>query len=109
MERTDKREPVEKAPEVQLLLIEQTPLEEAWDNVLVSLEKKFGTPTANSWFRPLQVMSFDAGTLTYRAPTKFISDWVQSRYLACLRTAWKAVGYDVEAIAFVSKREKAAA
>ena len=109
MELTEKRKPIEKAAEGQLLLIEQSPLEEAWDNVLVTLDRQLGTATANQWLKPLQPVSFEAGTLTYRAPTKFIADWVQSRYFAYLRDAWKAVGYDVETIGFVSSREKAAA
>jgi chromosomal replication initiation ATPase DnaA len=59
--------------------------------------------------KPLHVVSFENGTLTCRAPTKFVASWVQSRYLSQLCKAWKAVGYEVENIAFATAREKSAA
>ena len=109
MERTEKRQPLESANQAQMLLIEQTPLEEAWDNALAILCQKLGTATVHQWLKPLQPVIFEAGTLTYRAPTKFISGWVESLYLSRLREAWKAVGYDVGKVAFATRREKAAA
>jgi plasmid replication initiation protein len=109
MERTEKREPFENAEQEQLLLIEQSPLEEAWENVLTVLTKQIGTSLAASWLKPLQPVSFENVTLTFRAPTKFHADWVQSRYLSQLRKGWKTVGYDVENIAFATRREKSAA
>lgn len=109
MERTEKREPADRADPAQLLLIEQSPLEEAWDNVLEDLGRQLGTATVGQWLKPLHPVSFEGGTLTYRAPTQFIADWVQSRYLGRLREAWDAVGYEVATIALATKREKAAA
>ena len=73
------------------------------------LTKQIGTSLAASWLKPLQPVSFENVTLTFRAPTKFHADWVQSRYLSQLRKGWKAVGYEVENIAFATKREKSAA
>ena len=109
MERTERREPIEKAAELQLLLLEQSPLEEAWENVLETLNRKLGAATVSRWLKPLQPVSFEGGTLSFRAPTIFISDWIQSRYLGHLRDSWKSVGYDVEKIAFAAKREPTAA
>ena len=56
--------------------------------------------------KPLHVVSFENGILTCRAPTKFVADWVQSRFLSQLRKAWKAVGYEVESIAFLMGQER---
>ena len=109
MERTEKREPAETANEEQMLLIELSPLEEAWENAAAILGKQLGADVAASWLKPLQPVSFENGTLTYRAPTKFHSDWVQSRYSSRLREAWKSVGYDVEKIVLMTAREKSAA
>jgi hypothetical protein len=100
-------EPVE-AKEQQLVLIERTPLEEAWENALDLLRQQLGDATANSWVKPLHIISFENGTLTCRAPTKFIANWVESRYLSQLRSAWKAVGYEVETIAIATARDKSA-
>ena len=109
MARTEKRVAVEAKVEQQLALIEQSPLEEAWENVLDILRKRVGEGTANSWFKPLHVVSFENGALTYRAPTKFAAGWVESHYRPHLREAWKAVGYDLAEIRFeVSKRKSAA-
>lgn len=109
MERTEKREGVEKAVEEQLLLIEHTPLEEAWENALSGLQKRLGAAKVQSWLRPLQIVSFDEGTLTYRAPTEFVASWVQSHFRTQLRGAWKSVGYDVENIVVATNGEQAAA
>ena len=109
MERTEKREPAEAANEAQLLLIELSPLEEAWENAVAILGKQLGAEVVASWLKPLQPVSFEDGTLTYRAPTKFHADWVQSRYSSRLRDAWKSVGYDVEKLVLAAAREKSAA
>ena len=73
------------------------------------LRQQLGDATANSWVKPLRVVSFENGTLTCRAPTKFVASWVESRYLSQMRNAWKAVGYEVENIAFATARGKSAA
>lgn len=109
MERTEKREAVEIASGEQMLLIELSPLEEAWENALAVLRKQMDAGLVTSWLKPLQPVSFDDATLTYRAPTKFHSEWVQSRYLSQLRKGWQAVGYEVETIAFAAMQEKSAA
>jgi len=109
MERTDKREPIVAKGDAQLELIELSPLEEACENVFEILRKQIGEPTANSWLKPLHVVSFDNATITYRAPTKFIGDWVESHYVERLRAAWKSVGYEVAAIRMETRNQKSAA
>lgn len=84
--------------EEQLALIEQSPLEEAWENAFEILCKHLGTPTANSWLKPLQLVGFDAGTLTFRAPTKFIGDTVESQYGHRVKNVWASLGYEVTAL-----------
>ena len=108
MERTEKREMKTSTPTTQLELIERTPLEEAWENVLEILRRKIGKDTTNSWLKPLHVVSFENRTLTCRAPTPFIGDWVQSRYLSQLREAWKSVGYEVTEVRIESGKSKPA-
>jgi len=76
-------------------LIEQTPPEEAWEIVLDILSKQISEATPNSWLRPLQVVNFENGTLTYRAPTKLIGEWVESHYAGHMKRAWEAVGDDL--------------
>ena len=109
MERTEKREPIENAAQEQLLLIEQSPLEEAWENALGILGRQIGAAATASWLKPLHPVSFEDATLTYCAPTRFHAEWVQSHYRTRLRGAWKLVGYDVENIAFSPNPQKSAA
>ena len=106
MERTEKRAVAEAVIEEQLMLIEQTPLEEAWENALDLLSKRVGIDIANSWLKPLQVVNFEDATLTLRAPSQFHSGWVESRYLTHLRTAWKSLGYDVETVKIEASKSK---
>lgn len=100
MERTDKREAVESKPkapkeEAQLVLIERTPLEDAWENVLEIMRRHLGEATANSWLANLRLQGLEEGLLTLKAPTKFIADWVSSHYRHKLMDAWRSVGHDI--------------
>lgn len=109
MERTEKRRAAGKKAEQQLHLIEQSPLEEAWENVLVILDQQIGESAVKSWMKPLHLVKFEDGTLTYRAATKFIADWIESQYSGRLRTAWQAVGYEVATVRVEAPRKKSAA
>jgi hypothetical protein len=106
MERTEKRVVAGAKVERQLELIEQSPLEEAWENVFDILRRHLGDATANSWLKPLHVVGFEDGTLTYHAPTKFIADQVESHYGSRLREAWKAVGYEVITLRIEASKPK---
>lgn len=108
MERTEKRDVQGIKPSQQLELIERSPLDEAWANVLEILRSHLGEATANQWLKPLHVISFEDSTLTCRAPTKFVGDWVESRYLSQLRAAWKSVGYEVIEVRIESGKSKPA-
>lgn len=58
MEQIEKRERIENAGHDQMLLIEQSPLEEAWENALAFLRKHLGTDVVNAWLKPLQPVRF---------------------------------------------------
>jgi plasmid replication initiation protein len=110
MERTEKRAVAKsKGEPQQLTLIEQSPLEEAWENVLDILRQQIGEATANSWLKPLRVVGFENGILTCRAPTKFIGGWVESHYISRLKMAWQSVGHEVAAVRIECPEKKSAA
>jgi len=109
MERTEKRVTFEAKVQQQLPLIEISPVEEAWENVLDILRQRLGEATANSWFPKLHVVSFEEGNLTFRAPTKFAADWVESHYRSQLLAAWKSVGYEVATLRIDGPRKKSVA
>jgi plasmid replication initiation protein len=109
MERTEKRVIFDAKAEQQLPLIELSPLEEAWENVLDFLRERLGEAVANSWFPKLHLVSFEEGCLTFRAPTRFAGEWVESHYRSQLISAWKSVGYEVETLRIDGPRKKSAA
>ncbi len=106
MERTEKREATGKTSAKQLMLVEKTPLEEAWENVLEIMNRHLGAPTVNSWLKVLHLAGQEGGTLVFRAPTKFIADTVATQYQHKLLRAWQTVGYELETIRFEVKAAK---
>jgi plasmid replication initiation protein len=112
VERTEKRIPnknkAEALPEVQFALIERTPLEEAWENVLEIMRRHIGAPQVKSWLEKLQLVSLEKEVVLYHAPNKFISDWVENNYKHKLEAAWQSIGQPVQTVRIKSKEKKAA-
>lgn len=113
MERAERHQEVKGravAPEPeQIPLFERSPLEEAWENVLETLDRRLGTGEVNSWLKNLFRVSFQDGCLAMRAPTEFIASYVAGNYKSKLIAAWKKVGYAVLDISFEVKSDKKAA
>lgn len=111
MARTEFRPPIEAntGPQEQLELIELSPLEEAWESALEILRKRLGAATANSWVGLLNLVGLECGTLTFRAPTKFIADRVNSQYSHSLISAWESLGYEVAEIVIETAARKTGA
>ncbi len=112
MERTEKRIASEKKspvqPELPLAFSERTPLEEAWENVLEVMRKHIGAATAKSWLEVLELVSLEDGTLLYRAPNKFIAEWVENNYKHKLEATWQSIEQPVKVIRIEVKNKKAA-
>ncbi|MBL9144960.1 MAG: replication initiator protein A [Verrucomicrobiaceae bacterium] len=116
MERTEKREAIEARAklstpkiEAQLALIERTPLEDAWENVLELMRRHLGEATTNSWLAKLQLQGLEDGVLTLKAPTKFIADWVSNNYRFKLIDSWKSVGQEIHEVRLIADGKNKAA
>jgi len=110
MERTEKNAaPVESKVEQQLLLIERTPLEEAWENALVTLREHLGAATVKAWLEGLGIIGHQDGKIVYRAPSKFVAEWIENHYAPKLILVWQSLGYDVNAVRFETGNGKKAA
>lgn len=109
MERTEKREVLPAPAEIQLSLLEEVEENEAWENVLEILRRQLGRELVTSWFLQLKFVSIEAGTLTLKAPTRFVAEWVESRYLARLRSAFAEAGKEFGALKFEIAAAKKAA
>lgn len=109
MERTEKRLTNAAKPAQQLALIEQSPLEEAWENVLEILRKQMGAAVVAAWIEKLQLVDLADGALTFRAPSQFVGETIKSRHGHKLTAAWRALGHEVTALHIDSKAVTSAA
>lgn len=112
MERTEKRAlPAEGAaiptPPAQLALIERTPLEETWENVLEVMRRSLGADISKSWLEKLQLTGLENDVVVYRAPSKFIADWVETHYRLKLEKAWQGIDPSVQRVRIELKAKKA--
>lgn len=112
MERTEKRavqvEATAIKEDVQLSLIERTPLEDAWENVLEVMRKHLGADAVKAWLEKLQLIGLEGDTIVYRAPTKFIAEWVENNLRHKLEAAWQSIGQPVKSVRIDTKSKKAA-
>lgn len=109
MERTEKQlTNAAKAP-LQLALLEQTPLEATWENVLEVLRKQMGVPAVAAWIEKLRFIDLASGTLTLRAPSQFIGETVKAQHGHKLMAAWRGLGHEVTTLQIDAKARKAAA
>lgn len=114
MERTEKRaihteetkDAIAQDASLQLALIERSPLEEAWENVLELMRKQLGEAEVKSWLEKLQLVGLEQETVLYRAPTKFMADWIETHYKLKLEQSWQASGHPVKKIKVETKPKK---
>jgi chromosomal replication initiator protein len=73
----------------------------AWRVALPELELQMTRATFATWIKPLQPLSFRAGTLTLAAPNGYIRDWMERRLHApVVRTVSGILGQDTQ-VSFV--------
>ena len=82
----------------QLPLIEKSPIEEAWENVLEKLKAYLSEATVASWLKDLQLVSLEDGKLTYRAKSHLVRERVQSQFSGNIQRAWESLGYEISEI-----------
>jgi plasmid replication initiation protein len=108
MERTEKREVILNNSPQQLTLLEKTPLEETWENVLELMRKHLGAAQVKSWLEQLQLVGLENGILVCRAPTKFIAEWVETHFKHKLEAAWQSLGQSIVTLRIETKMKNSA-
>ncbi len=108
MQRAENLREKNSAAERQLVLIEASPVEEAWQNVLEAMRVQMGEATANAWIGRLRFVGLENGRLTYHAPTQFIADHVRSSFGHRLIAGWKSVGHEVSELRFTVSKSSGA-
>ncbi|MFN3230827.1 MAG: chromosomal replication initiator protein DnaA [Alphaproteobacteria bacterium] len=60
----------------------------AWQKVREKLRQEYSDATFDSWLKPLALLKASAEGLLIAAPTRFMSDWVRTHYLARIADFW---------------------
>jgi len=81
-------------------------MDKAWQNVQSLLQDKLGQDIFNNWIGSLDYQKFDAGKVTFRVPSSFIANWIESNYGESIIDCFKKEGVNVEALIFEHKNQK---
>lgn len=55
-------------------------ISEQWARVSAELRSEIGENNHKSWIEPLECVSLNAGVVEFRAPSRFVGDWVKRNY-----------------------------
>ena len=53
----------------------------SWEQVQEDLKTKFGREVFESWLKKMNLLEINSDNLLISVPTRFIRDWITSRYL----------------------------
>lgn len=65
-----------------------------WDEAVGRLRSRVSSQNYDMWLRPIEVRSFDGGTLRLRAPNSYVRLWFESNFLQSLLKDLRELGHD---------------
>ncbi len=65
------------------------PTNDQWSRVRGRLRAEFGDAAFKSWLRPIRLAGVEGGQVSMNVPTRFMRDWVMSRYADRIRSLWR--------------------
>ena len=83
---------------------ESQSMEQRWARVRHKLEQELGAAAFQSWLRPVQFGDLRGERLILVAPTRFLRDWVKSRYGELIISFWKEEDPSVEELEMEVRR-----
>tara|TARA_Y100001970_G_scaffold294370_1_gene451975 strand:- start:78819 stop:80219 length:1401 start_codon:yes stop_codon:yes gene_type:complete len=83
---------------------ESQSMEQRWARVRHKLEQELGAAAFQSWLRPVQFGDLRGERLILIAPTRFLRDWVKSRYGELIISFWKEEDPSVEELEMEVRR-----
>jgi chromosomal replication initiator protein len=83
--------------------------DEQWGRVRGRLREEFGDAAYNSWLHPLSLDNVRDGRVTMHAPTRFMREWVVSRYVDRIRALWRGEDPRISVIDIAVSAKSAAA
>jgi len=72
-----------------------------WSQIRKDLEAELGEAIFKSWLSPLEIESVQGDDVTLSVPTRFMRDWIQSKYAGHIRELWAAKNPSLRGIDFV--------
>ena len=63
--------------------------DEQWSRVRGRLRAEFGDAAYKSWLQPIRLAGVEGGQVSMNVPTRFMREWVMSRYADRIRTLWR--------------------
>ncbi len=65
------------------------PTNDQWSRVRGRLRAEFGDAAFKSWLQPIRLAGVEGGRVSMNVPTRFMRDWVMSRYADRIRSLWR--------------------
>ena len=69
-----------------------------WDRVRGRLRAEFGNAAYKSWLQPISLSEISGGRVTMQVPTRFMREWVMSRYADRIRALWRGEDSSISSI-----------
>jgi len=69
-----------------------------WDRVRSRLRAEFGNAAYKSWLQPISLSEVSSGKVTMQVPTRFMREWVMSRYADRIRALWRGEDSSISSI-----------
>jgi chromosomal replication initiator protein len=89
-------------------IVDMPQLAAQWTRIRSRLQVEVGDVEYRTWLRQMTLGALDGDELTVNLPTRFLRDWVSSRYGDRLRALWQAESPDVRRVDIRVGRSEAA-
>src|ERR1700712_663788 len=71
-------------------IVEMPQIAAQWSRIRVRLQAEVGEVEYRTWLRQMTLLGLDGDEITVNLPTRFLRDWVSTRYGDRLRALWQA-------------------
>ncbi len=82
------------APEI----VEMPQIVAQWTRIKARLQAEVGEVEYRTWLRQMTLAGMEGDEITVNLPTRFLRDWVSSRYGGRLRTLWQSENIDIRRV-----------
>ena len=79
-------------------IVEMPQLSDQWTRIRGRLQAEVGEVEYRTWLRQMSLAGIDGDEITVTLPTRFLRDWVSTRYGDRLRAMWQAENADIRRV-----------